>query len=26
MPELLDTLWELDRLVKRKGFVEQKAK
>ncbi len=26
MPELLDTLWELDRLVKRKGFVEEKAK
>ena len=26
MPELLDTLAELDRLVKRKGFVEQKAK
>jgi 2-dehydro-3-deoxyphosphooctonate aldolase (KDO 8-P synthase) len=25
MPELLDTLCELDRLVKRKGFVEQKA-
>ena len=25
MPELLDTLAELDRLVKRKGFVEQKA-
>src|SRR5262245_26874014 len=24
MPELLDTLVELDRLVKRKGFVEQK--
>jgi len=26
MPELLDTLWELDRLVKRKGFVEEKVK
>jgi 2-dehydro-3-deoxyphosphooctonate aldolase (KDO 8-P synthase) len=26
MPELLDTLAELDRLVKRKGFVEQKVK
>jgi 2-dehydro-3-deoxyphosphooctonate aldolase (KDO 8-P synthase) len=26
MPELLETLAELDRLVKRKGFVEQKAK
>jgi 2-dehydro-3-deoxyphosphooctonate aldolase (KDO 8-P synthase) len=26
MPELLDTLFELDRLVKRKGFVEQKVK
>jgi len=26
MPELLDTLVELDRLVKRKGFVEQKVK
>jgi 2-dehydro-3-deoxyphosphooctonate aldolase (KDO 8-P synthase) len=25
MPELLDTLAALDRLVKRKGFVEQKA-
>jgi 2-dehydro-3-deoxyphosphooctonate aldolase (KDO 8-P synthase) len=25
MPELLDTLFELDRLVKRKGFVEQRA-
>jgi 2-dehydro-3-deoxyphosphooctonate aldolase (KDO 8-P synthase) len=26
MPELLDTLAELDRLVKKRGFVEQKAK
>ena len=26
MPELLDTLVELDRLVKRRGFVEQKVK
>jgi 2-dehydro-3-deoxyphosphooctonate aldolase (KDO 8-P synthase) len=26
MPELLDTLVELDRLVKRKGFVETKVK
>ena len=26
MPELLDTLAELDRLVKRKGFVEEKVK
>jgi 2-dehydro-3-deoxyphosphooctonate aldolase (KDO 8-P synthase) len=26
MPELLDTLVELDRVVKRKGFVEQKVK
>jgi 2-dehydro-3-deoxyphosphooctonate aldolase (KDO 8-P synthase) len=26
MPELLDTLAELDRLVKRRGFVEQKVK
>jgi 2-dehydro-3-deoxyphosphooctonate aldolase (KDO 8-P synthase) len=26
MPELLDTLFELDRLVKRKGFVEEKVK
>jgi hypothetical protein len=26
MPELLDTLCELDRLVKRRGFVEQKVK
>ena len=26
MPELLDTLVELDRLVKRKGFVERKVK
>jgi 2-dehydro-3-deoxyphosphooctonate aldolase (KDO 8-P synthase) len=26
MPELLDTLVELDRLVKRKGFVEEKVK
>jgi len=26
MPELLDTLVELDRLVKKRGFVEQKAK
>jgi 2-dehydro-3-deoxyphosphooctonate aldolase (KDO 8-P synthase) len=26
MPELLETLAELDRLVKRKGFVEQKVK
>jgi 2-dehydro-3-deoxyphosphooctonate aldolase (KDO 8-P synthase) len=26
MPELLDTLCELDRLVKRKGFVEEKVK
>ena len=25
MPELLDTLAELDRLVKRRGFVEQKV-
>jgi 2-dehydro-3-deoxyphosphooctonate aldolase (KDO 8-P synthase) len=25
MPELLDTLVELDRLVKRRGFVEQKV-
>ncbi len=26
MPELLDTLAELDRLVKRRGFVEEKVK
>ena len=26
MPELLDTLAELDRVVKRKGFVEEKVK
>jgi 2-dehydro-3-deoxyphosphooctonate aldolase (KDO 8-P synthase) len=26
MPELLDTLVELDRLVKRRGFVEEKVK
>ena len=26
MPELLDTLHELDRLVKRRGFVEEKVK
>ena len=26
MPELLDTLAELDRLVKRKGFVEERVK
>jgi len=26
MPELLDTLAELDRLVKKRGFVEQKVK
>jgi 2-dehydro-3-deoxyphosphooctonate aldolase (KDO 8-P synthase) len=26
MPELLDTLVELDRLVKRRGFVEQKVR
>jgi 2-dehydro-3-deoxyphosphooctonate aldolase (KDO 8-P synthase) len=26
MPELLDTLAEMDRLVKRKGFVENKVK
>ena len=26
MPELLETLVELDRLVKRRGFVEQKVK
>ena len=26
MPELLDTLVELDRLVKKRGFVEQKVK
>jgi 2-dehydro-3-deoxyphosphooctonate aldolase (KDO 8-P synthase) len=26
MPELMDTLFELDRLVKRKGFVEEKVK
>ena len=26
MPELLDTLVELDRVVKRKGFVEEKVK
>ena len=25
-PELLDTLAELDRVVKRKGFVEEKVK
>ena len=26
MPELLDTLTEIDRLVKKRGFVEQKVK
>jgi len=26
MPELLDTLAELDRVVKRNGFVEEKVK
>ena len=26
MPELLDTLFELDKLVKRRGFVEEKVK
>jgi hypothetical protein len=25
MPELLETLVELDRLVKKKGFAEQKV-